>query len=748
MSAAFTDNLFHSFFLDLAALKMVERTIYKIAIPNTLHDGFDYQADISPTSSFIGCRVWVPFRQKKRIGIVVSQLEQSHYKKQLKPIIAVIDETPLLSASMLALAHWVSDYYQSPLSEVLALMLPKAYRTGDNYVITTPTYYALAITPEKALALLPANASRQRDLILFLAKKNQLFSQKELNQHGFNSTTIHALLKRQILYSPATPPSSPPSLKAALPLTSEQQQALEAMRAHLDTYRCFLLEGVTGSGKTEVYLQLIAIVLAQKKQVLVLVPEIGLTPQLLHRFKERFSETIGVIHSHLSEKARFHTWEEARQGTVRLLIGTRSAVFTPLPQLGLIIIDEEHDSSLKQLEGVRYFARDTALKRAYDANIPIVLGSATPSLESLANSRQQKYHHLRLTHKAVSTTPLHYQVIDVRQQSLQHGLAAKTLSIINTHLVAGNQVLVFINRRGYAPILLCHTCGWIADCKACASHLTWHRQTPRLQCHHCGLAQRLPVQCPHCHQRTLQPLGTGTQRIEDVLIAHFPDKTIARIDRDNVKGKKALDDHLAAIVKGEAQLIIGTQLLAKGHHFPRLTLVVIVDVDQSFYSSDFRAMERFGQLITQVSGRAGRETLAGEVVLQTHLPHHPLLMTLIQQGYPAFANRLLQARHQAVLPPYSFLALIRAQSKNAHQAIQWLHQVKSHLSQHPHLTLLGPAPAPLEVKAHQHRWQLLIKSPSRHYLQAQLTALRAWLTKQKLTTNLRWSIDVDPQDLS
>lgn len=651
---------------------------YQVSIFNTHRDFFDYLAeDVTPC---IGARVWVPFRNQIKLGIVIGIQTHTTAPGALKSIVSVVDEVALLSQDMLDLAFWVRDYYQSPLSEVLTLMFPKRHRLAQDV-------HALKTSKEKTIL-------------------------------------------------------SPP-----LVLNSEQSDALEKIRARLDSYHCFLLYGVTGSGKTEVYLQLITDVLASGKQVLVLVPEIGLTPQLIERFSKRLSARMVVIHSHVSETKRQQAWSLAQHQQAQLVLGTRSAVFTPMPGLGLIIIDEEHDASLKQIEGVRYSARDTALVRAYRANVPIVLGSATPSLESLHNSQIGKYTLLQLQHKAVSQTPLHYHIVDIRNQKLQQGLSATSLHLMDEQLQQGNQVLVFINRRGYSPVLLCHDCGWMADCKACDTHFTLHREDKRLICHHCGISRPMLLVCPQCKGGELVPVGSGTQRIDAYLQTYFPHTSVVRVDRDTVSRKKDMDQHLARIQSGEAQLIVGTQMLAKGHHFPRLTLVVILDTDNGFHNQDFRALEHLGQLLTQVSGRAGRESHPGQVVIQTYVPQHPLLSLLVQQGYDAFSQSLLAMRQAAQLPPYTYLAMIRAQSKQAQKVLDFMHGIKQQINQQ-HLIVLGPAPAPLARKAGYHRMQLLLKASSRKALALELAMLREVLGNSKLVSGLRWNIDVDPIDLS
>ena len=727
------------------------KTVFKVSIPHTNRDFFDYYADtVEPC---IGARVWVPFRKQMRMGVVIGHYVPPQPHATTKSMIAIIDDKPLLTGEVLALCHWISSYYQSPLSEVIPLALPKKYRSGDESQLPTCNYYQLAVDVDQAYELLTSRSPRQRLLINLFGSGQAteiVLSKKRVLQAGFTTAQLDALVAKGILAmhverEKPSPPSMPQ--KKPLHLNSDQDFAVQTISANLESYRCFLLQGVTGSGKTEVYLHVIAKVLAAGRQVLVLVPEIGLTPQLLARFRERFSEPMAVIHSSLNDTERQLAWQWAQEEEVKLVIGTRAAIFTPMPALGLIVIDEEHDASLKQMDGVRYFARDTALMRAHLRHIPIILGSATPSLESLHNCTINKYTRLRLSQKALNSKPLHYQILDIRNQLLQHGLASSTLAIIKDHLEQKNQVLVFINRRGFAPVLLCHQCGWMADCRACDAHLTMHRSQGRLICHHCGLTQPIPTHCHSCQSRELLPVGAGTQRVHEYLSTAFPSIPIVRVDRDAVSKKQALDACLAQINEGTAQLIVGTQMLAKGHHFPRLTLVVVLDADNGFHNQDFRALERLGQLLTQVAGRAGRAEFPGQVVIQTHVPQHPLLNLLVQQGYDAFAESLLTTRQQAELPPYHFLTVIRAQDKALPKLLHFLHAIKKQLHA-ADMHVLGPAPAPLARKAGLHRMQLLVKSPSRKKLNAALTQVREWITINKMGNALRWNIDVDPMDLS
>lgn len=723
-------------------------TICKVCIPHTQRDYFDYQTTQSIPS--IGSRVWVPFRNQQKLGVVIGYSDSSTFAASLKPIAELIDQSPILTSELLTLCAWIALYYQSPLSEVLPLALPKKYRLGQTDALPTTDFYQLNASLDEVLSQIPARAFKQKALVELLAQQQAPLSKASLSGYGFTSSQlmplVHAGLIRLSQEVQAGLPINPKP-EAMLSLNEEQEAAYLAITQQLHHYHCFLLHGVTGSGKTEVYLQVIKQVIEQGKQVLVLVPEIGLTPQLLSRFTARFNSPMAIIHSSLNESERQNAWQAAKEHKVTIIIGTRAAVFTPMPDLGLIIIDEEHDASLKQMEGVRYSARDTALMRAHLAKIPIILGSATPSLESLHNCQQKKYTLLKLEHKALSTVPLHYQLIDLRAQPLYQGLTTTTLKAIQRHLENNNQVLVFINRRGFAPVLLCHQCGWMADCKACDSHLTLHRQTGQLICHHCGLTRRLPSFCESCNSKELVPVGAGTQRVHEYLSDYFPKAQVLRIDRDETRKKNALAQSLDKINKGEAQLIVGTQMLAKGHHFPRLSLVVILDADTGFYNQDFRATEHLGQLLTQVAGRAGRAEQSGEVLIQTHLPHHPLLNLLVQEGYDVFAQHLLQSRKQAALPPFYFLAVLRAQSKSMPDLLQFLHATKEHIKI-PQLSVMGPAPAPLPRKANQYRMQLLVKAPSRSLLNQSLTEMRTWLTLNKLSNGIRWNVDVDPMDLS
>jgi len=535
----------------------------------------------------------------------------------------------------------------------------------------------------------------------------------------------------------------------ALNLNTYQQQAINDFN-NAAGFQTFLLEGVTGSGKTEVYLQIIAKKIQANQQALILVPEIGLTPQTVARFAERFAVPIAVLHSGLNERERLQAWQQAKNGQAAIIIGTRSAIFAPLLNPGVIIIDEEHDLSFKQQSGFRYSARDLAIIRGQFENIPVILGSATPSLESLANVKRKRYQHLILPIRAGTAEQPTFRVIDIRNQYLEENLSPQLLQAISQHLAQKNQVLLFLNRRGFAPVIICHSCGWVAKCKRCDARLTLHQQPKRLMCHHCDAQQVIPIQCEHCQNKQIIALGVGTERLEKALTKHFPETAIIRIDRDSTRRKGSMQKMLQDIHTGNSQILIGTQMLTKGHHFPAVTLVGIIDADHYLFSQDFRASERLGQLLIQVSGRAGRAEKPGEVLIQTHHPDHPALQALIHKGYSFFAETLLKERHTTQLPPFSHMALLRAEAVISEAPLQFLQEAAKHIRKifdAEKIFLLGPMPAPMEKKAGRYRAQLFIQIEKRKLLQQLLKELLDHLDKQKTNRKVRWSIDVDPLEI-
>lgn len=725
--------------------------VLHVAIPTPLRCHFDY---LLPDGAAVvaGSRVRVLFGRRSLVGVVLGQAGESVVPlERLRPVETILDKEPLLPAEIMTLLQWASAYYHHPVGEVCAAALPFSLRHGQPAQAQVLRRYQLSEAGRVSDANELRRAPRQAALLAQLQAANAPLGSAELiDVDGWQGAMTRLEDKGlvQVVEQPMLPQAGsatdvPPTLSEA------QQQAVTAVVASLGSFHAFLLDGVTGSGKTEVYLQLIAQSLAAGRQTLVLVPEIGLTPQLLERLRLRFAVPIAVLHSGLADGERLNNWLAARAGTAPIVIGTRSAVFTPLPQLGLIVVDEEHDPSFKQQDGFRYSARDVAVVRAQRAGVPILLGSATPALESLANTLTARYSRLQLPERAGSASHPALRLLDIRHQYLDGGISEPLHSAISRHLQQDGQVLLFLNRRGYAPVLLCHDCGWLASCPRCDARFTYHAGQKRLHCHHCGSERPWPRQCADCGGEALLPIGHGTERVEEVLHRRYPDMGIERIDRDATRRKGRLEEKLARVHSGQARLLIGTQMLAKGHHFPDVSLVGILDADQGLFSADFRAGERMAQMILQVAGRAGRAERAGEVLIQTHHPEHPLLRLLIEQGYTDFATAALAERQQAELPPYSHLVLLRAEASTASAAEEFLQQARQLALEHAseNVLLLGPVPAPMEKRAGRYRAQLLLQANKRTALQQLLKQWLPRLEKSSLARKVRWSLDVDPGEM-
>lgn len=718
---------------------MSETKVCKVCIPNTLSYLYDYHIhnEIPP----LGSRVLVPFRHTEKVGYVWAYGELEYLEKPLKTIISAESEI-IFDEHLRQFCEWLSAYYHSPLSEILALAAPKALKNFDK-PLKIRSGLCLTLTPDAdaIMATMPARQIKMRQLYDELKRDGQVLV-VDLKSRGFKQALLQKSLVLNLCQETRDIPTKTDSM--ALELNSEQQQVLQ--QVNLGQFDVYLLQGVTGSGKTEVYIECMRQVIQKGQQVLMLVPEISLTTAFYQRLEQRLGVRCVLMHSSLTPSTRFEHWLEAFYGHGQLILGTRSAVFAPLPRLGLMIIDEEHDLSFKQLEGIRYSAKDAAIMRAKFANIPIILGTATPCLESYQNALNHKYKSLVLHQKALTSNALYYQLVDLRTQRLQHGLAPKTIELIGKHLNQGEQVLLFINRRGYAPVLFCHDCGWSKKCSRCDANMTWYRKRQILECHHCGAQARLPQQCESCLGHQLAPLGVGTEQLVDFLQMKFENFKTLRFDRDIIRHKEALDGALHAIQMQQVQLIVGTQMLTKGHHFPQLGLVVVVDADSAFYQSDFRALERLGQVLTQVAGRAGRADVAGEVIIQTHLPDHPLLKCLIAKGYTTFIQNLLIQRQEATLPPFAYLSLIRAQGKNNTIIKQFLTQLK-HQGDFSDVMIMGPIPAPMEKKADIFRWQLIVKAKTRTQLHNTLKKTMPWV-ERNTPKGVRCFIEIDPYDWS
>jgi primosomal protein N' (replication factor Y) len=728
----------------------MSRAVLHIAIPSPLRRRFDYLAPAQPVAP--GSRVRVSFGRRPVVGIVLGGAGSSEVPpEKLRAVEAVLDAEPLLPPELLELLNWASAYYQHPIGEVYATALPVALRQGQPAQPRGLRRYRLTDAGRAADPGQLKRAPRQAALLAHLQRRAAPAGADDLGAVEGWQGAMPRLEEKGWVAAEETPELPVASRTAEIPppLGAAQQAAVDAVSAAFGRYTGFLLDGVTGSGKTEVYLRLIEQALADGRQTLVLVPEIGLTPQLLERFRVRFPVPIAVLHSGLADGERLNAWLAAKAGLAPIVIGTRSAVFTPLPHLGLIIVDEEHDPSFKQQDGFRYSARDVAVVRAQKAGLPIVLGSATPALESLANAGAGRYTRLELPERAGSAIHPQLRLLDIRHQRLDGGISEPLYGLMGRHLERGGQVLLFLNRRGYAPVLLCHDCGWVASCRRCDAHLTYHAGQKRIRCHHCGTERPVPQQCGGCGSHDLRPIGHGTERVEEALRVRFPDTGIERIDRDATRRKGSLEAKLERVHSGAARLLIGTQMLAKGHHFPDVTLVGILDADQGLFSADFRAGERMAQLILQVAGRAGRAERPGEVLIQTHHPDHPLLRLLIEQGYGAFAVAALEERRQAELPPYSFLALLRAEAPAAAVPLAFLEEARQLAEglQAQGVLLLGPVPAPMEKRAGRYRAQLLLQAASRAALHRLLERWLPLLEDSKAGRKARWSLDVDPGEM-
>ena len=733
--------------------------ISRIALDVPLSRLFDYRVPVGTAAPAPGTRVRVPFGRQRLIGVVIEQAEASLLpEERLKPITAVLDTVPVLAAEVLELVRWASDYYHHPLGEVIATALPKAVRGGASAVALDELWRATpagrALFDSGRLARAPA----QRQVL------ELLLAQGPLRQHALDEflaerlprwrSAAMALRKQGCLLQEsvaAAPPAAAPTTTAEVhpaPVpTPEQAHAVAAITAALGAFSTFVLHGLTGSGKTEVYLQVIKAVLARGRRALVLVPEIGLTPQLVQRFAQRLAVPLAVLHSGLTDTERLAVWRTAVSGEAQIIVGTRSAVFAPVPDLGVIIVDEEHDASLKQHEGgFHYSARDLALVRAQRAQVPVVLGSATPSLETLQNVVSGRYQRLSLPRRAGQAAPPRLALVDLRAHAVTSGLATPVVQAMERHLAADGQVLAFLNRRGYAPTLLCTACGWVAPCRECDARMTVHQRLGRLRCHHCGADSPLPQVCPQCGF-AVRPVGQGTERVEERLRELFPQAPLVRVDRDAVRGRGDMDAAMDSINSGAARILVGTQMVTKGHDFQNMTLVVVLNADQGLFSTDFRAAERLAQTIVQVAGRAGRGSRAGEVLIQTAYPDHPLLQTLMCEGYDGFARAALAERAAAAWPPFSRLAVVRASALDAASALEFLTAARR-LAGVPHaVKLLGPVPAAMARRAGRYHSQLLLESTDRLALHRLLGGWLARIADLPAARRVRWALDVDPIDL-
>lgn len=728
--------------------------ILKIAVPSPLRRLFDYlPPDNTPVSQLsAGMRVRVPFGRRQIVGVIVSMTTRSDIPAaRLKKVIEIIDTEPVIDRRQLELLHWASDYYQHPVGEVILNSMPKFLRLGKADSISGTTVWSVSSTGADYNTGLLANSPRQKTLLELLQnnpagcmideiKKQSVFSRSALNaleQKGLARQEIRTM--DTVVHRPSISEITP---------SDDQIDAIRSISASLDNYNCFLLNGVTGSGKTEIYIRVIREVIENNRQALILLPEISLTPQFVQRLEDGIHVRIAVYHSGLTDRERLDTWIMGRDNRVQVILGTRSAIWIPLQSPGVFIVDEEHDLSYKQQDIFRYSARDLALVRARNSQCPVILGSATPSLESIHNLTRKDYQQILLSQRVSDACMPEIRILDMKASLLNGALSESLYKYISETLDKKQQVLIFQNRRGYAPAYMCHDCGWLAECGRCNKLMTLHKQKQLLWCHHCDRQVNLPPECPECSNKQLIEIGHGTERIEETLKAIYPDANIVRIDRDTTRRKGSMARMNEEILSGKADILIGTQMLAKGHHFPDVTLAAIVDVDSCLYSTDFRATERMGQLITQVSGRAGRGKHPGTVLIQTHYPDHPLLLTLLKDGYMRFSSVLLDERKAAGLPPWTYMAMLRAEARQMQDAETFLSAARNtarNMRQTP--DILGPVIAPMRRKAGRYRMQLILQTNNRQTLNHFLTPWLQEIEASKFARKVRWSIDVDPQDI-
>lgn len=726
------------------------KKILHIAVPCPLRQSFDYLSIESKNEWTAGLRVKVPFGSRELIGIIlhVSGIKQEQDISKLKSITERIDSTSILNDELFNLIKWVSAYYHHPIGDCFQAALPKKLRLGEAAELIHETVWKQTNNPPKEQSL----GKKQEQINNLLNDHPHGLSQRQIKaQFGECKSSLLGLESKNFIQSFTQPRMGLSTLdfETKCELNSEQKTAVATVWKSKDSFSPYLLQGITGSGKTEVYIQLCEQMLAEGKQVLILIPEIGLTSQFVQRFKQRIEANIVVLNSAISDGERKQAWLLAKEGLANIIIGTRSAVFTPLSSAGLVILDEEHDGSYKQTDGLRYHARNVALVRAKQLSIPIVLGSATPSLESLYSVQQDRYKLLSLTKRAGGATLPKVRVIDSSGADTQNGISQKLLATIKQHIENNNQVLLFINRRGFAPVLMCHDCGWQATCTHCDARMVVHQHRNILFCHHCGLIQRLLNICPKCEAKDLKNYGAGTEKIEHTLQHLFPNTPVLRIDRDTTQRKNSFSDLITDIKQGGSKILVGTQMLAKGHDFHDVTLVGVLDADQGLYSADFRATESLAQLITQVTGRAGRGEKAGEVLIQSEQPQHEFWKSIIKQGYQFTADELLQERIEMAMPPAGSLCVIRSEEQDQNLAMQFLTEVLAIFNQsiQQEVIIMGPVPAIMEKKAGRYRAQLLLSTQNRRYLHQLLDQHIKAISALKLARKVRWSIDIDPVDL-
>jgi len=718
------------------------KKLLKIAFNLPLYGTYDYLAPEFITHIKIGMRVEAPFGKKKLIGVIseINNIDTASYKKyKLKTIYSALDDKAIITKDLIKICKWASNYYQHPLGQVYFSCIPGKLKKNNivNIKNNKDFFYE---TTEKQESDYFDNKSAQKRIFEFIKEKTKIKSKeikltnplKMLLENGF-------VRKNFSIYQE--------NVSQPISLNHEQTKAYQLITQNINTFTPSLIEGVTGSGKTELYIKVIKKILLSEGQALVIVPEINLIPQMVKRFMNYLDCNISEYHSSITENNKYNIWKNCEDGNIDIIIGTRSAVFLPFRDLKIIIIDEEHDGSLKQSEKFRYHARDLSLVRSKNLNIPILMGSATPSFESLHNCEIGKYNHIVLKKRFFNTKLPTVKVVDVNKDTMTDGFSSVLIRSIKDELRSNKQVLLFVGRRGYSHALLCKICGWTSKCYNCDAYMTFHKNENILWCHHCGSKKKINVDeiCSCKDENEIVPLGTGTERVETKCKELFPEAKVMRIDSDTINSITKLRDFIKKTQSKEIDILVGTQMLTKGHDFPELNLVGIIDIDAGLYSLDFRGLEKIGQMIIQVAGRSGRHNSQGKLIIQTRKPDNVLMNELLNNGYNKFSKKAMLERNQSLFPPYSYLSLFRVSSFNKNEGLSFLMKVKNNFSG-TIVNLLGPAPAPILKKNNRYYYQLLVNARTRKSLLQKSSEIREYIIKQK-KSNIRWSIDIDPVDL-
>jgi len=730
-------------------MPITSQSTIQVALPVPFADSLTYLVpdNINIERITIGARIIVPFRSKKMVAIVINK-EQSSYSKKLKYISEIIDHEDFLPEKSIKFMRQVHNYYLTPLGEVIFAGIPKWFKNTKNPELPKEIWWQVSQIFSKVEIETKIKSKKQQNIYLYLQTNGPLQSKNMTHIESGASSHCQALLKKGfVIQSDLCFVDSHPLPDPNFKLTIDQNNSVNIIDKN-ENFDCFLLDGITGSGKTEVYIRLVKKLVAEGKQALILVPEIGLTPQLFHEFTKRIQGRVAVFHSGLTPVARARAWIKAKSGEIDVIVATRSGIFTPFTNLGMIIVDEEHDLSFKQQDGFRYSARDLAVMRAKLENIPVILGSATPSLETFNNAVNNKYQWLKLRERTNKQALPSISVLDVRSHKMQNGLSKQVLVQIDEEINKGNQALIFLNRRGWSPKLTCHECGWVAECDECDTYLTYHKHINRLRCHHCERVYGIPEFCPECGSQKVETMGVGTEKIHHGLNEHLKDVKVIRVDRDTVKTPNQWQRTVDEIKSGKPCVMVGTQMLSKGHDFPNLTLVVCVNVDNSFYSIDFRATEHLSQLMIQVSGRAGRKDKTGKVIIQSQCPQNDFFKLLLGKSYQDYALHELEQRAAVGFPPASYMAIIRARSRNEKAVNGFFESILADTTVNDTVSIMGPIPAPMYKKMGQYQMQLILNGNDRKSLHSTLKQIVIFLRNNKICNNIIWSLDLDPINLS